>query len=135
MKTKQVNKKQTVRCSHNKDYQYRRWHIVTKENNVIELDEYVNEFAEYDYDLCDICENTEVNGLAVNAWITIEETLVWGVTVFKSRVIEATEMMNEKPSQEKRLEHTRNDAYHKMVRYQDIIKMIRRSMVSGISGE
>ena len=83
----------------------------------LELDEYVNGFAEYDYDLCDVCENTMVNGLIVYAWITIEKAL-----------IEAMKMQD--PSK-----HTRNKAYADMEYRQDFIKKIRRSMVSGISGE
>lgn len=87
MKTKQVDKKQTLRCLHDKDYYYNEWSIATKENNMAELDEYVNKCAEYDYDICDICKNTEVNGLTINTWITIEETLIWGIMVCRGNIL------------------------------------------------
>jgi hypothetical protein len=138
MKTKQVNKKPIMKCAHSKEYHYDKWYVegaTIKDMDTTVLDQYVNEFAEYDYDLCDICENTEVNGLAVNTWITIEEALVWGATVFRGRVIEETEMMEIQLSQKKHLERERDKAYHKMLRYEAIIKKIRQAMVSHISGE
>lgn len=139
MKTKQVNKKQTVQCLHDVDYYYNEWSIATMENNRAKIEEYVDKFAEYDYDLCEICKNTEVKGLTINTWIAIEKALVWGIMVYRSKILEATKMMKENPPQEEerlvRLGREREHIYDKMEYHQEIIKQIRQAMVSDISGD
>jgi hypothetical protein len=122
-KTKTAVMKETVKCSHNTEYDHSIWYTIATDAT---LKQYVDDFREYEYDVCKSCMDTVVNGLTIEQWITIENALVWGVLVYRDE-------SNDSWNQGKEAEGQR--FYDSMIKYESAIKTIRRNMVNRIGGE
>ena len=125
-KTKTAVMKETVKCSHNLEYGYSIWSIRVAKKEYTTLEKYMNDFGQYEYDLCKSCMDTVVNELTVEQWITIEKALVQGVLVYR---FESNDSLNKGRDAEAQ------KFYDNMVANEAAIKTIRRNMVNRIGGE
>jgi hypothetical protein len=123
-KTKTAVMKETVKCSHNLEYGYSMWSIIVA-NKAYTLEKYMDDFGEYEYDLCKSCMDTVVNESTVEQWIAKEKELVEEVLVCR---FESHDSWNKGRDAEAR------KFYDRIPKYEAAIKTIRRNMVNHISG-